>query len=44
MSTPMQNPERHHRGPCPVPTPTERERVRRIIAATRERLAERAEG
>jgi len=38
MSEPMRNPERHHRGPCPVPTPTERERVREIIARTRTTL------
>jgi hypothetical protein len=31
----MRNDSRYHRGPCPVPIPTERERVRAIIAAMR---------
>jgi len=34
----MRNNEHHMRGPCPVPTPTERERVKKIIEQTRERL------
>lgn len=38
MTEPMKNPEQYHRGPCPVPTPTERTRVRRLIAQARESL------
>lgn len=40
MAEPMRDDPRYHRGACPVPTPTERERVAVIIAALRERLAE----
>lgn len=36
----MKNDEQYHRGPCPVPTPTERERVQRIIAEMRKVLDE----
>jgi len=38
MTEPMRNDEQHHRGPCPVPTPAERVRVRAIIAAIRAKL------